>query len=239
MAFRFLRRRQAAEQPAASGKAPDVPSRVPSPSVASRALAPVWAIGRACSALDHAFAALAIPFGVQVRDPRLRYTILLGLFALIYLVGALPIQGVPLVALGFGYVGVLAIGRAWVMNEKERTAIVKKLRDADPDQLPDLRWTAFVAALQLLILFPLLFQQLQWHHHLFKVDSPTSFADWFWFAIDKTYLKALPDWSILYGIHISAIDVDTPWSRHLILLSRLTFDYILIQGVLRLLAIRA
>src|SRR5207248_9000791 len=53
------------------------------------------------------------------------------------------------------------------------------------------------------------------------------------------YLKALPDWSILYGVHISSIEFDSPWGRHLVLLTRLTFDYILIQGVLRLLAIRS
>ncbi|MBI1915946.1 MAG: HEAT repeat domain-containing protein [Planctomycetes bacterium] len=239
MAVRFFaRRRQQAEQLAAA-----VAPVAPRPSATSRVLAPVlgvWlGVGRVFAALDHAFASLAIPFGAQVRDPRVRYAILLCLFAVISVVGALPIHGVPLVALAFGYVGVLAIGRAWVLNEKERTAIVKKLAHGDPDQLPDLRWTALVSALQLLILFPLLFQQVQWQYQLFKVDGPTNFGDWFWFAIDKTYLKALPDWSILYGIHISAIDFDAPWGRHLVLLSRLTFDYILIQGVLRLLAIRA
>src|SRR5206468_11416310 len=74
---------------------------------------------------------------------------------------------------------------------------------------------------------------------LFKVAGPHTFLDWLWFSLDKTYLKALPDWSVLYGVHISSIDFDQPWGRHLVLLSRLTFDYILIQGVLRLLAIRA
>jgi hypothetical protein len=238
MAFRFFARRQQAEKLAAAETPP-----VARASAMSRLLAPVlgvWqGVSQVFSALDHAFAWLAVPFGVQIRDPRLRYGILLSLFALIDVVGSLPVRGIPLLALAFGYIGVLAIGRAWVLNEKERTAIVKKLAHGNPDQLPDLRWTALVSALQLLILFPLLFQQVQAHYHLFKVDGPENFGDWFWFSIDKTYLKALPDWSILYGIHISSIDFDAPWSRHLILLSRLTFDYILIQGVLRLLAIRA
>src|SRR4029078_2877970 len=128
-----------------------------------------------------------VPFGVWVRDPRRRYALLLGMFVLIYVLGALPIAVLPLIALGFGYVGVMAIGRAWVVNEKERTAIVKKLRHEDPDLLPDLRWTALVAALQLLILFPLLFQQVQWHYHLYKVSGPATFADWLWFSLDKTY----------------------------------------------------
>jgi hypothetical protein len=105
--------------------------------------------------------------------------------------------------------------------------------------MPDLRWTALVAALQLLILFPLLFPQAHRPFHLFRVEGPAGFPDWFWFAIDKAYLKALPDWSILYVAHISAIDFDAPWGRHLVILSRLTVDYILIQRVLRLLAIRA
>ena len=235
----FTRWRSQAEQVAAA----EAPPVAPRPSAASRVLAPVvgvsQGIGRVFAALDHAFAALAIPFGAQVRDPRIRYAILLGLFALIYVVGALPLHGVPLVALAFGYVGVLAIGRAWVLNEKERTAIVKKLKEGDPDQLPDLRWTALVSALQLLLLLPLLFQQVQRHFHLYEVHDGVTLWDWLWFSIDKTYLKALPDWSILYGVHVSSIDFNGPWGRHLVLLSRLTFDYVLLQGIYRLLAIRA
>src|SRR5262245_5638640 len=240
MALRFFRRRKAQEVPTAVPETPAAPPPVP---VTTRVLTPLQTVWRAItssfSALDHAFSWFAVPFGVRIADPRRRYPVLLGVFALIYVVGSLHIHLLPLLVLGFGYVGILAIGRAWVLNEKERTAIVKKLKDADPDQLPDLRWTALVSALQLFILFPLLFQQVQWHYQAFKLDGLATFGDWFWFAIDKTYLKALPDWSVLYGIHISAIDFDAPLGRHLILLSRLTFDYILIQGVLRLLAIRA
>ncbi len=237
MALRFLpRRARPAEQPAA-------PEPPPAPPLTARVLSPfqlVWrSVQRALSALDHAFSCLAVPFGVWVREPGLRYTLLLGTFAVIYVLGTLPVHILPLVALGYGYVGVLAIGRAWVLNEKERTAIAKKLEDGNPDAMPDLRWTALISALQLLILFPLLFMQMQWHYGLYRVQGEAGFADWFWFAIDKTYLKALPDWSILYGVHISSIDFDAPWGRHLVLLSRLTFDYILIQGILRLLAIRA
>ena len=115
------------------------------------------------------------------------------------------------------------------------------LRMPTPTRMPDLgTWTALVSGgAWLLILFPLLFQQVEWHFQLYKMTEEATFLDWLWFSIDKTYLKALPDWSILYGVHISSIDVDGPWSRHLILLSRLTIDYILIQGLFRLLAIRA
>lgn len=236
MRFSLLRRRQA-EAVAVPNVVP-----VPCPPITSRVLGPFQALGHGIlagfTALDHGFAALAVPFGVRVRAPSLRFGLLLGVYAVLFALGSLSSSSVSLGALAIGYVGVLAIGRAWVLNEKERTAISKKLKDADPDQLPDLRWTALVSAMMLFILFPLLFMQLERFFHLFKVSGQPSFGDWFWFALDKTYLKALPDWSVLYGVHISSIDFDAPWSRHLVLLSRLTFDYILIQGVLRLLAIR-
>jgi hypothetical protein len=200
----------------------------------------VWDVLAAVfGALDRVLCAFAIPFGVLVADPRKRYAIMLSAFAVLYVLGALTIPVVPLVALAVGYVGVLAIGRAWVLNEKERTAIAKKLKDADPDAMPDLRWTALVSALQLLLLFPMLFLQLQRHFHLYKVHEAHTFLDWEWFSLDKTYLKALPDWTMLYGLHHSSIDFDSVWGKHLVLLSRLTFDWILIQGIVRLLAIRA
>ena len=196
-------------------------------------------LNTALDAMDNGISLIAIPFGVLVREPRKRFAILQGVFAGLFLLGALPIPYVPLFALAVGYVGVLAISRAWVVNERKRTAIVKKLEDGNPDDLPDLRWTALVSALQLLILFPLLYMQMQHHFHLYKVSDSGHFYEWIWFSLDKTYLKALPDWSILYDIHISAIDFDSTWGRHLVLLSRLTFDYILLQGLFRLLAIRA
>jgi hypothetical protein len=200
----------------------------------------VWEfLCRLLAALDQGFVWLAAPFGVHIQNPRLRYATLSAVFALIYGIGLLSVSWLPLAALAFGYVGVIAIGRAWVVNEKKRTAIAKKLEHGKPDDLPDLRWTALVSALQLLILFPLLFYQLHRHYGLFRVHGDVTPWEWFWFAIDKTYLKALPDWTVLYGIHVSSIEIDSPWGRHLVLLSRLTFDYILLQGLFRLLAIRA
>jgi hypothetical protein len=230
MAF-FLKR-----QPPATPAPLDGPPPPPRP---SPLLAPLRAVGAAFAALDRAFAWCAVPFGVNIADPRRRFPLLLGLYAVIYLDAALAPPASALLGLAFGYVGVLAINRAWVRNEKERTLIVKKLAHGDPDRMPDLRWTALVAALQLLILFPLAFMRLHDEFGWFVVHPDATFGSWFWFAIDKTYLRALPDWSVLYGVHISSIDVSAAWSRHMVLLSRLTFDYILIQGVLRLLAIRA
>src|SRR5947207_2178046 len=115
MAFRLpFRRQRQGDQPVLM-EAPPLPQKPP---VTSRLLAPLLSVWRgvqaAFSALDHAFSWFAVPFGTRVRDPRVRYPLLLGIYALIYLLGALPIPYLPLVALGFGYIGVLAIGRAWV-----------------------------------------------------------------------------------------------------------------------------
>ena len=228
------------------GNAPEsadvaVPIMDPAPPIVPRS---AWqrfteALAVGLDAVDNGIALIAVPFGVRVREPRKRFAILQGVFAGLFLLGALPLPYVPLLALGAGYIGVLAISRAWVVNELKRTAIVKKLADGNPDDLPDLRWTALVSALQLLVLFPLVYMQAERHFDLYKVAGSANFFDWVWFSFDKTYLKALPDWSILYGIHISSIDFDTTWGRHLVMVSRLTFDYILLQGLFRLLAIRA
>lgn len=194
--------------------------------------------------LEQALVWYARPFGVHVKNPLHRFAIMQGIFLVIFLLGMLPVPVLPLVALGAGYIGVLAIGRAWVLNEKQRTAIAKKVRDGKPDELPDLRLAALVSALQLLVLCPLIFYQVQEHFGWYRLVQDgttlhnTSLLDWFRFTLDKTYLKALPDWSILYGIHITWIDFDSIWGKHLVLFTRLTFDFILIQGVLRLLAIR-
>jgi hypothetical protein len=135
--------------------------------------------------VDRLLVFVATPFGVRVTDARRRYAILLGIYAVIYILGVLPIPVVPLVALTIGYIGVLAVGRAWVANEKERTLIAKKLKDGNPDEMPDLRGTALASALQLVILFPLIFQQVQWHFGLYSVPEGANFWTWFVFTLDS------------------------------------------------------
>jgi hypothetical protein len=202
------------------------------------------AVSLVLGGLNQALVWYARPFGVHIKDRYQRFALMQGIFLVIYVVGALPYPVVPLVALALGYIGVLAIGRAWVLNEKQRTAIAKKVLDGKPDDLPDLRMAALVSALQLLVLCPLIFSQVQEHFGWYRLvqDDTThanaSLLDWFRFTLDKTYLKALPDWSILYGVHITWIGFDSIWGKHLVLFTRLTFDFILIQGALRLLAIR-
>src|SRR5262249_2189491 len=139
------------------------------------------------------------------------------------------------------YVGVLAIGRAWVANEKLRTAIAKKLANGDPDALPDLRLDALLSALQLIWLFPLLFRQLDLHFHLFDAPADATFLDCLAFTFDS-FSKALLDWAQAYGLsvpHPIRYERPSALAGTLLIMKRLTIDYILIQGIVRLFAIRA
>jgi HEAT repeat protein len=194
----------------------------------------VWA---AFAGLDRLLVRFAEPFGVHIKDPLRRYAVFLGIYAVIYLLGSLKLPVIPLLALGIGYVGVLAVGRAWVKNEELRAAIVKKLHTGDPDTLPDLRWTALVSALQLVILFPLLFWQASRHFpEMFDVPEDANLGTWMLFTLDA-YNKAFLGVLELYKVPIEHIRPESPWGRHLVLIARLTIDWLLIQGLIRLYAI--
>jgi HEAT repeat protein len=191
----------------------------------------------AFAGLDRLLVGFADLFGVRIQSPLRRYAVLLGVYAFIYLLGSLPIPVIPLAALGVGYVGVLAIGRAWVKNETIRSAIVKKLHVGDPDVLPDLRGSALISALQLIVLFPLIFWQA-WRHFpsMFDVPEGATFGTWVLFTVDA-YNKALMSLLELYDVHIQHIKPSSSWGRHLVLITRLTIDWLLIQALLRLFAI--
>ncbi len=193
----------------------------------------------AWEAIDHLLVRASNLFGVTVASPLQRYLVFQGIFLVLFVLGALPLPVLPLLALGYGYVGVLAVGRAWVRNEKRRLAIAKKVVAGDPDRLPDLRWVALLSALQLLVLFPLIFYQVNRHFHLYKVADDATLWTWLAFTLDS-YNKAILGVLQLYGFDRTHVEFapGTSWGRHLVLLSRVTFDLLLIQGIIRLFAIR-
>ncbi|MBA4065972.1 MAG: hypothetical protein C0501_20085 [Isosphaera sp.] len=206
------------------------------------ALAPfrlAWrhALGPAFHALDAGLVRVAALFGALEPDLWRRVLWMNGLFLALYAVGALPVPGLSLAALLFAYVGVLAVGRAWVANEKLRTRIVKKLDDTDPDTLPDLRGAALLSILQLLVLFPLLLWQLSQHFpgKLFAVPPGASFGAWLEFAFEP-YAKTVLDQFAAHS-HEYDIAASTAAGRFVILLKRLTLDFIIIQGVIRVFAV--
>ena len=95
-------------------------------------------------------------FGTGILHPPLQIGTLLIAFTLIHSAAFYTSNEFAWILLWLGYLGILGVGRAWVANEKQRTAIARKLSDTDPDALPDLRISALLSALQLLIIIPLL-----------------------------------------------------------------------------------
>jgi HEAT repeat protein len=186
--------------------------------------------------LDRALVGLAALFGALQPDRARRFGQMTGVFLVILLVALLSPPLLSLLVLLFGYVGVLAVGRAWVANEKLRVRIVKKLADGDPDALPDLRWSALWSALQLVWVLPLLFDQLQREFHLFR-DPDTHFLTWLAWTFDA-YSRAAID-GLGFGEYIHPIVPATTGGKAVGLLKTLTVDYLLIQGFVRLFAIAA
>ncbi len=185
-------------------------------------------------------------FGVTLPNSLARYALLFGIYAVIYVIGCQQIRTWPLVALTIGYIGILAVGRAWAQNEKERSDIIKQIADDNvatkpydkPDDKPDLSGLGLISAVQILFLFPLIFQQVQWHFSLYDVPEGTDFWDWSAFTLDS-YNKALLNPFEAYGAHVRVhqIAYDSPWGRHLTTLCRVTFDIVLFRCIHRLIAI--
>ena len=131
----------------------------------------------------------------------------------------------------------IGIGRAWVSNEKQRTAIARKLSDANPDELPDLRVSALLSALQLFIIIPLLMRSSHSIFGLYAVDEGATISDWMLLGVDLLFRSFL-DWSEIYGVQMSTIELDSMGGRHLFMILLLTIDFILIQGLFRIFDIR-
>ena len=131
----------------------------------------------------------------------------------------------------------IGIGRAWVTNEKQRTAIARKLSDANPDELPDLRVSALLSALQLFIIIPLLMRSSHSIFGLYAVPEDVTISDWMLLGVDLLFRSFL-DWSEIYGVQMSSIELDSMGGRHLFMILLLTIDFILIQGLFRVFEIR-
>ena len=158
-------------------------------------------------------------------------------FLIIYSAAFFTTAEIAWILLWLGYIGVIGIGRAWVANEKMRTAIARKLSDADPDDLPDLRISALLSALQLIIIIPLLMRSSHSIFDLYAVNDGAKFSDWILLGVDLLFRSVL-DWSEIYGVQMSSIELDSMGGRHLFMILLLTIDFILIQGLLRVFQIR-
>ena len=186
--------------------------------------------------MDELLAGYARLFGVGFVEPMPRTAALISVYGLIYAVARLAPAPLGLLAVLMGYIGVLAIGRAWTQNEKLRTRIAHKLEDLDPDSLPDLRLGALISALQLFALIPLLLELSQRLFNLYEVDAGATMSTWMAFGVDL-FFRSLLDWSEVYDVHVSNVQFDSIWGRHLVMFLLLTIDFILIQGIIRLISV--
>lgn len=186
--------------------------------------------------LDEFLASYAKIFGVSIVNPILRHFLFISVYSIIYFIAIYAPTIFGFVVLWVGYIGVLAVGRAWAQNESFRGRIAKKLDDANPDNLPDLRITAALAALQMVLLVPMLLQTSHSLFDLFDAPEGSTWKTWGLFGIDLLFRSFL-DWSEVYGVHISGVKLDSSGGRHLVMFILLSIDYMIIQTVIRIVGI--
>ena len=176
-------------------------------------------------------------FGTGIQHPFYQYGALLLAFGVIHAAAFFATSMLAWVMLWLGFFGVIGVGRAWVANEKLRNAIARKLSDADPDELPDLRISALLSSLQLFIVIPLLLKSSHTIFGLYAVPDDATLLDWMLLGVDLLF-RSILDWSEIYGIKMSVIELDSLGGRHLVMAFLLTIDFILIQGIFRVFQIR-
>lgn len=176
-------------------------------------------------------------FGTGIHSALSQHTALLFSFAIIHAIAFYLTSIFAWIVLWLGFLGVLGVGRAWVANEKLRTRIARKLSDADPDELPDLRVSALLSSLQLFIIIPLLMKSSHEMFGLYLVPEDATIFDWMLLGVDLLF-RSILDWSEIYGVKMSAIELDSIGGRHLVMTFLLTIDFILIQGIVRIFSIR-
>jgi hypothetical protein len=199
---------------------------------------PYWGLQRdVLSKLDEMLVRFSRLFGTGILQPHLQTATLLVAFAMIHSATFYTTAEIAWVLLWLGYLGVIGVGRAWVSNEKQRTAIARKLSDSDPDALPDLRTSALLSALQLFIIIPLLMRSSHSIFGLYDVPENVTISDWMLLGVDLLFRSFL-DWSEIYGVQMSSIELDSIGGRHLFMVLLLTIDFILIQGLFRVFEIR-
>ncbi len=150
---------------------------------------------------DKLLTLVAVPFGVRVRSTPVRWMLFVLVHGAIYwLASGREVFGYgvghegAIGLLVFAWVGLFAIARAWVGNEKDRSNIVHKLvEDALPDRLPDLRVMAAVSGLQTFVIFPMLFWRLSLgeENQLFSAAPEGQAWDWCLFTLAQLF-SAVP-----------------------------------------------
>ncbi len=186
--------------------------------------------------IDEFLSNFAKLFGVGIVNPISRHALFFIVYGGIYAAAIFAPLMVGFVALWVGYIGVLAIGRAWAQNEGFRTKIAKKLEDHNPDSLPDLRLTAGLAAIQMILIVPMILHISHSIFDLFDTPNETTWKTWGLFGLDLLFRSFL-DWSEVYDVHISGVELAATGGRNLVMFILLSIDFMIIQTVIRIVGI--
>ncbi|MFP6769194.1 MAG: hypothetical protein VB859_13560, partial [Planctomycetaceae bacterium] len=205
-------------------------------------------------ALDGLLVVLAWPFGVLPRLALIGLIQFMALHAAIYYAvlrggdwGQFQNPALPVLAVAV--IGMLAVARAWVRNEKHRSNIARKLvAEVDPDRRPDLRLLALLSSLQVFVIFPLLFWKLSGAKPgdlldaallganvelLFTAATDTPWWHWPLYTL-KEYVSPFVDAGQLDVVFAVEITGESDSAATLVGTMRAMVDLLLLNGVVRL-----
>ena len=178
---------------------------------------------------DRALAALAAVFGAGFVAPVARYALFVSVFTAIYAVALVAEPEVAVAALVVGWVGVISVTRALKVAEDRRAAAAAGRAEGEADAVPDLRGLALLAALQVVLLFPLLFERAHAAWLLFDLPGRVGFVAWLIAAFAPV---AQPVAAWLSDDHFP-IDPASPLAWVLVLHANLTVIYLVAQAFVR------
>ncbi len=180
--------------------------------------------------------------GAHHRHRLPRRSLFVGVNLLLWGASLYAPPGIALLLLSINLWLLIATYWTWFWNEDLRSRIAKKIDRTPPDSFPRMDYLGLLTGMATVIVLILLFEKAQLCFALFAVQEPTGYWDWFWFVLDKTYLRVLPDTLDLWIARVEDIHkgrIDYPpgregWAgRTLVLFAYALLYTILIQGLLR------
>ncbi len=215
---------------------------------------PIRLLGRWLSGIDALLVfGVAGAAGALRTNPLLRYFLLFGTLIPCALLGYFLDAPWGLIPVGWGFLVAIAMSRAWAWVEDDRdVAMLSGKYSGDHLRMgfaQDLRDEALFSFMTMFFLVPLALRQFQltadyMHLPLFVMSDDKTPNLWQWIAYYGTELaKAVPfvDWAEVYHVEGDAniAPQEQGWSRHLVFLTRVIVDLVLLAALLQALALSA
>lgn len=216
--------------------------------------APIRLLGRWLSGLDALLVfGVAGAAGALRANAYLRYFLLFGTLLPCAYLGYILRAPWGLIPVGWGFLVAVAMSRAWAWVEDDRdVAMLSGKYTGDHLRMgfaQDLRDEALFSFMTMFFLVPLALRQFQltaddMHVPLFVMRDDQHPDLWQWIAYYGTELaKAVPfvDWAEVYHVEGDAniAPQEQGWSRHLVFVTRVIVDLVLLAALLQALALSA